>query len=191
MDLVMSNFVLAFNQIVTLTTELENDLKNRSQDKFYKKGAYLLEPGKVCRHLYYIDKGLVKTSFAMEDKEFIMRFFPQNSFLTILDSYISQTPSKYEIIALEPTVVTLILRSDIEELSKKHHSIEIFQKRLYGIAACNMMQRISEMLVENPSQRYHNFVLHNNAVLQRISLGDLASYLGITQVSLSRSRAKR
>jgi hypothetical protein len=54
-----------------------------------------------------------------------------------------------------------------------------------------MMHRISEMLEENPARRYHNFVARNPELLQRISLGDLANYLGISQVSLSRIRARK
>jgi len=47
------------------------------------------------------------------------------------------------------------------------------------------------MLEENATTRYNNFLKENNSLLQRISLGDLANYLGITQVSLSRIRASR
>jgi len=53
------------------------------------------------------------------------------------------------------------------------------------------MKRISEMLEENATERYNHFVKENNQFLQRISLGDLANYLGITQVSLSRIRVKK
>ncbi len=55
----------------------------------------------------------------------------------------------------------------------------------------NMMKRISEMLEENASNRYNNFIQVNGDILQRISLGDLANYLGITQVSLSRIRTPK
>ena len=55
----------------------------------------------------------------------------------------------------------------------------------------NMMNRISEMLEENGTERYNNFVKTNGRLMQRISLGDLAGYLGITQVSLSRIRARK
>lgn len=53
------------------------------------------------------------------------------------------------------------------------------------------MERISEMLEENAKERYANFVRDYPTLLQRISLGDLANYIGITQVSLSRIRAAR
>ena len=54
-----------------------------------------------------------------------------------------------------------------------------------------MMGRISEMLEENATERYNHFVTHNSDLLPRISLGELAGYLGITQVSLSRIRAQK
>jgi hypothetical protein len=54
-----------------------------------------------------------------------------------------------------------------------------------------MMKRISEMLEENATTRYRLFVQERGPMLQRISLGDLAAYLGITQVSLSRIRASQ
>ena len=54
-----------------------------------------------------------------------------------------------------------------------------------------MMKRISELLEDNATERYADFVREHPQLLQRISLGDLASYLGITQVSLSRIRAAK
>ncbi len=95
------------------------------------------------------------------------------------------------IMALEPTTVTYVSHDDMEMLSKKHHSVETFLRKLMAVASVNMMKRISEMLEENPAERYNNFINENNSLLQRISLGDLAGYLGITQVSLSRIRARQ
>jgi hypothetical protein len=59
------------------------------------------------------------------------------------------------------------------------------------MAIFQMMNRVKEMLEEDGLKRYDNFLKTNNYLMQRISLGDLANYLGITQVSLSRIRAKR
>jgi hypothetical protein len=54
-----------------------------------------------------------------------------------------------------------------------------------------MMKRITGMLEENATERYDLFVKENKSILQRINLGDLAQYLGITQQSLSRIRAQK
>ena len=187
----MADFIQFCNQLSPLNKAATDGLLDRLKTKTFQKGGYLLNAGDVCRHLYFIDKGLTKTFFNRDGKEFIMRFFPENIIFTVLDSYLTQTPSSFMIKALEQTTVTYIGQDDLEELCKKHHCIETFFRKLVSFAALNMMKRISEMLEENAMERYKHFVKENNPLLQRISLGDLACYLGITQVSLSRIRARK
>jgi len=187
----MTDFLKYCNQLSPLEKETADELVIKLKTKTFQKGDYILRSGDVCRNLLFVDKGLVKLCFTTEDKEFIMRFFPENALFTLLDSYLTQTPSTYEIICLETTTITSIRNDEMELLCKKHHSMERFFRKLVSLAALNMMKRISEMLEENATQRYKHFVEENNHLLQRISLGDLASYLGITQVSLSRIRAKK
>ncbi|WP_257667938.1 Crp/Fnr family transcriptional regulator [Parapedobacter tibetensis] len=185
----MTDFIKFCNKLSPLNQESVNDLLNNLKTKTYQKGDLLLKDGTVCKHLYFINQGLVKTFFYKKDKEFIMRFFPENVMFSILESYLTQTPSKFMIMALEPTIVTFIHQNDMEQLCTKHHCIETLFRKLLSIASLNMMKRISIMLEDNATERYNKFVTENNKLLQRISLGDLASYIGITQVSLSRIRA--
>lgn len=157
--------------------------------KKLKKGEYLLKHHEVCRHLYFVNEGLLKTFFYKNDKEFIMRFFSENVLFSEFDSCLKQQPSTFMIKALEPTTVTLISYKKIEGLCKKHHSMETFFRKLISVAALKMMARISDMLEESSTRRYEKFVKENGPLVQRINLGDLARYLGITQQSLSRIRA--
>jgi CRP-like cAMP-binding protein len=184
-------FIALCNRLSPLTEAARANLSAALKTKAVERGAYLLEEGKICRHLFFINQGLAKTFFYKEDKEFIMQFFTENRMFTVLDSFQNQAPSTYNIIALEPTNVTYLPYGDLEQLCKQHHCMETFYRKLLAVATTNMMLRISEMLEENPAQAYANFVNSNNHLLQRISLGDLAGYLGITQVSLSRIRARK
>lgn len=118
-----------------------------------------------------------------------MTFFKENILFTEINSYLTSAPSKYQLLALEPTTVFSIARADIEHLCRQHHAVETLFRQLLAFASVGMMKRISEMLEENATTRYRLFVQERGAMLQRISLGDLAAYLGITQVSLSRIRA--
>lgn len=187
----MEDLVAFLNNIIPLTEEGIDDLSAVISRKEYAKGASLLKEESTCSWLYFMEKGLVKYSFYREDKEFIMRFFPENSLFTGLDSYIRQLPSAYVLEALEPVTVSRISHGDMELLCRKHHCLETAFSKFISIAALNMMDRVSEMLEENSAKRYANFVRSNGELMQRISLGDLASYLGITQVSLSRIRARK
>ena len=120
-----------------------------------------------------------------------MAFFQENMMFTELSSYLAQKPSKYILIALENTTIKYIHRDAIERHCKRHHSIETLVSKLFAITSVCFMNRISEMLEENAKERYNNFINNYPDLLKRISLGDLANYIGITQVSLSRIRATR
>lgn len=187
----MKDFVSAFNHLENLSQEAAEDLYDCLSAKVFDKGELLLKAGETCRKIYFVDEGLTKTFFTKEDKEFIMRFFHEHTLFSVLNSFETQTPSQYEIMALENTTVTYLLKIDLETLCKKHHCIETAYRKLLSIATINMMKRISEMLEENATERYNHFLKDNGQLLQRISLGDLANYLGITQVSLSRIRANK
>jgi CRP-like cAMP-binding protein len=187
----MTDFLQYCNKFSPLDQQAKDELFANLRMKTVYKGELLLKIDEVCRHLYFVNEGLTKTFFNKDGKEFIMRFFSENVLFTNFESYVPQTPSKFMIMALEPTTVTLIRHEDMEMLCNKHHCVETFFRKLVSIAALKMVKRISEMLEENATERYNQFVADNGQIMQRISLGDLASYLGITQQSLSRIRNKK
>ncbi|WP_293308249.1 Crp/Fnr family transcriptional regulator [Pedobacter sp. UBA5917] len=155
----------------------------------FNKGETILKQDGICRYVYFINSGLVKTWFESKDRSFIMRFFAEGNMFTVLDSYLAQQPSAYAVEALENTVLTRISKTDMDKLCARFHTAETFFRKLISMASVNMMSRIGEILEEQASVRYENFLGENPDLVQRISLGDMASYLGITQVSLSRIRA--
>jgi len=166
-------------------------LLQRTTTRTFDKGEYLLQAGDTCKYLYFINEGLAKSFSSREDKEFIMRFFSEGRVFSIFDSFLNRQPSRYWLLALERTTVTLIHVDTMEELCQRYHSMETFFRKLVSVATTRMMRRISEMLEDNATERYNQFVAENSQILQRISLGDLAKYLGITQQSLSRIRTTR
>jgi len=182
-------FIQFCNRISQLDTDASDDLSKIFKVRIFRKGDYLLRADDICKHIYFIEEGLTKLFFNKGDKEFILTFFRENMIFTELNGYLTGGHSKYMVLALETTTVQFARQEDIEKLCKSHHCIETLFRRQFSMAALNIMKRITEMLEENATTRYNNFLKDNNSLLQRISLGDLANYLGITQVSLSRIRA--
>lgn len=181
---------LSFVSLLSMPeSEAEDLLTSKLYEKSYRKGELILETGQVCKRIYFVDSGLVKTFFYTDTREFIMRFFPEGSLFTVLDSFVLQQPSAYSVEALEDTKVTCLNHADLELLCSRYHSMETFYRKLLSVAAVNMMDRIGGTLEEKAGIAYQKFLKEHGALLQRISLADLASYLGITQVSLSRIRA--
>ena len=165
------------------------DLLQAATTQTYKQGQSLLRKNQICRHLFFVNEGLLKLFSTADGKQFVMRFFAGDTLFTAFESYNTQTPSKFTLLALEDTTVTTIEHSGMERLCKQHHSIETFFRRLLAVATTKMTRRINEMLESDATKRYNQFVAENADILQRISLGDIANYLGITQQSLSRIRA--
>lgn len=187
----MIEFENYINRISPLDTPAMEEIIKYTNIEEYQKGDYILKSEKICNHCYFIKSGLVKLFFRKEEKEFIMTFFKENRMFNEISSYVTQQPSKYMIVALENTIVYSIHKKHIDSLSKTFHSVETLFSKLYAFATLGMMKRVSEMLEENATERYSIFIRENGELLQRISLGDLSSYLGISQVSLSRIRAKK
>jgi CRP-like cAMP-binding protein len=179
------------HQFSPLDKEAADELFKDVKTKSFKKGEYMVKRGEVCKHLFFLNEGLAKICFVKDDKTFVMRFFSEKRLFTVFDSYLTQTPSDFMLVALESTTVTMVSYEKMEALCKKYHCMETFFRKLVSITPARMMKRISEMLEENATERYNIFVKEYSAILQRISLGDIADYLGITQQSLSRIRTKK
>ncbi|CAM3033740.1 hypothetical protein DRF59_15195 [Chryseobacterium flavum] len=186
-----TRFIQTIEKILKPEPAVMEELVAHLEFKTYRKGDFLLKADETCRYFYFIEKGLVKLFFDNGDKDFIMTFFAENAFFTELSGFLTGQPSKYMIVALEQTDTLRIHKNIIEELCRKHHSAETLFSKLYSKAPVNMMGRISEMLEDDGKKRYYNFLKQRPDLIQRISLGDLADYIGITQVSLSRIRAQK
>ncbi|WP_103070862.1 Crp/Fnr family transcriptional regulator [Aquimarina sediminis] len=185
----MKQLITFITQLSTLDRKAKEELSEITKLKTVSKGDFLISSNTYCRELFFIKKGIVKMQFNSNGNEFIMRFFEENILFTDIESCNLDKHSRYEIIAIEDTELYVIPFSKFENLCLKHHSLETFYRKFLTIANLNMMARIKEMLEEDAKKRYENFLRNHPSLAQRINLGDLSKYIGITQVSLSRIRA--
>ena len=186
----MKNFINHCQEVSLLNELAKADLISIIKVKTIKEGEILLKEGDICRNLYFLNEGLTKIFSINGDKEFIMRFFSESQMFSVFDSFLTKTPSKFTIIALEDSLVSMISYTEMETLSRKHHAIETFFRTVISDTSVRKTKRIYEMLGEDSTKRYQNFMEENKHIVHRISLGDIAKYLGITQQSLSRIRSQ-
>lgn len=186
----MNDFINFCNAISPLTSEAESDLSLKIKSKSVKKGELINNQGQICRSLFFIKRGLVKHYYHHKNRVFVLRIFSENNLFTVLDSFLNQTPAEFITIALEDTAMLYIDYQDIDELCRKHHSFETLIRKYISTATTNTYKRIKEMFDKDAAELYDSFITENQHLLQRISLGDIAGYIGISQVTLSRIRAK-
>ncbi|MBK6866973.1 MAG: Crp/Fnr family transcriptional regulator [Burkholderiales bacterium] len=153
------------------------------------KGQPLLRHGDVWRHVLWIERGALRLYFTRSDgREFNKNFFLEGALLCPLTPAMWGEPSLFEIGALEPGVVW---RADAASWRARLDAVgawEPLRTDLLARLVSHKLQREHDLLTLDARRRYAAFCAREPGIAERIALGHLASYLGITDVSLSRIR---
>jgi CRP-like cAMP-binding protein len=156
----------------------------------FKKGDKLLKENEVCNSIFFISRGLCKSSYNKDGKEINTTFYFENDFATNVKSMISGTKSEYEITVLENLTALEFDKVKLLDAYKKSQEIEAFGRKLLEIIVSKQEEHSNSFKLLTPQQRYENLILTHPQFLQRISLTQIASYLGISRETLSRIRGK-
>lgn len=150
--------------------------------------AILLEEGKVAEKLYLIRKGCLRLFFYNEGKDITFQFFFEGDFVASFDSLYKRTPSLFYLESIEPTELTAIRREDFYNLINNNLSFRLlYEEKL--IDRFHAYQQLFLSRIKNtPQQRYEELLKEYPNIIQRVPQHYIASYLGITPVSLSRMR---
>jgi CRP-like cAMP-binding protein len=185
----MDNFFRTVSQFTRLSSESKQELSERLKRSEVRKGQMLLQQDTICNYLYFVDSGLARTFYLKEDKDVTDWFSAENSFACSPISFINRQPDRRAIELLEPSVIYSLHYSDMESLSGKHHDIETFFRRLVNLSLVQMLQKIDALHFSTALERYKSLMATHPNIIQRVPLGMIASYLGITQETLSRIRS--
>lgn len=187
----MSEFLRNVNNISPLSNEASNELLQCIHTRTYNKGDLIHVEGKVSKNLFFVEAGLVKHFYYHNDNQYVLRFFEENNFFIATDSFFNDLPAEYSTLALEETTISHLEYNDFERLCQKHHSFESFARKFVSIVAYTAISNLKGLLYLDATERYAKFIKEYGHLQQRISLGDTAGFLGISQVSLSRIRSKK
>src|SRR5690554_689349 len=151
----------------------------------------LLEEGQISRTMYFIEKGCLRTWVNNDGKEITTQFFFEGDSVSSIESFRTNKPSLYSIESLEACVLQTISQQDfqtaLEELPElKQKMEEHLFNRLF-----QAQQLFYSFLKNSPQQRYEELVERYHHIIQRVPQHYIASYLGITSVSLSRIRSRK
>ena len=157
--------------------------------KTLQKDEILLQEGKICRHLYFIESGLLRY-FINKDGNDFTKFFTEAPYcFTSQVSFTAEKPATENIQAIEKSIIwqtTLQQTNDLLELK----SWSTFVRKLIQEVQYFTEEILQEIQTETAENRYKKMIETNPALLQRIPLQHLASFLGIAPQSLSRIRKK-
>ncbi|AYQ32596.1 Crp/Fnr family transcriptional regulator [Runella sp. SP2] len=160
-------------------------VQNHSKTKTYPKGQVLFAEGDSPQRVYFIESGLLRMFYEKDGKEITHGFFAEDSVLMSVESIFYQQHSPYGCDALEPTTVTSFNFRDFTELSNKLPEVSHLEKLiLYGV-----IKKLADtnyfLKFHTAKERYERMIAEYPNILLRAPLGHVASYLGITQQTLS------
>lgn len=187
----MSEILKCANLFSPLSDEASYEFLQCIRSKTYQKGELIHGLGRVYKHLFFVESGLVKHFHYRNGKQYILRFLEEQTFFIVTDSFFDNLPAEYSTVALEDSTISYIEYGDFEYLCQKYHSFESFARKFISIVAYTAISNLKGLLYLNATERYSRFLEEYGHLLQRITLGDTAGYLGISQVSLSRIRSKK
>jgi CRP/FNR family transcriptional regulator, anaerobic regulatory protein len=178
------------NDIVNMTSQEEQVIGTLFHREEFSKGHFLIEQGKICRHMFFLEKGSARYFYySNEGKEITAWFFTTYNFITALDSFYQHKPTDYYCVLLEDSIIYSIKYSDFEEIFNKSNKMANFLFRsMYEVS-----YKLSESIFrfQTAQEKYKILLQDFPFIFQRVPLNCIASYLGITPETLSRLRAEK
>lgn len=151
----------------------------------------LLQEGQFAKTAYFIEKGCLRTWFNNNGKDITTQFFFEGSSVSSVESFLTNQPSLFCIECVESCILQTISKNDFQfvlensPIIKDELNNHIFNKLIH------CQQNYLSHLKNSPQQRHNELLKLHPEIYQRIPQHYIASYLGITPVSLSRIRNRR
>ena len=156
--------------------------------RLLKEGELLLEEGRICNHLYYVDQGLLRF-FVWKDGVDKTKFFTFDDYLfTSQYSFSTRKPATENIQTIEDCTLLQVTYGDLQTLYEQIPNWRKFIQSVIQEVSHFTEEILTELQTETAENRYRRMLTEEPAMIQRIPLKYLASYLGIAPQSLSRIR---
>jgi CRP-like cAMP-binding protein len=172
----------------TMTHDELDVLESILVPKRYAKGEKILAEGEVCTNIYWIVKGLVRQFYFKNGKELTEYMAAENTICMCIESLFREEPTHLQIMAVEPTVLYLIPKADLEAVAMKSVNIQILYRKILEESLILSQKHADMLRFESAQDRYQKLVRRNPELVLRVPLVYIASYLQMTPETLSRVR---
>lgn len=154
----------------------------------FQKGETILEEGKVCRALYFVDKGMVRQYYYKNKKDVTEHFSFEGRIVFCIESFLKQEPSRLIVEALENTTLYAIPYDELHILMESNQEMEMLYRKILEHVAISSQEHADSQRFENAAERYDRLLREKPEIILRAPMVHIASFLQMTPETLSRVR---
>ncbi|GGP00992.1 cyclic nucleotide-binding protein [Cloacibacterium rupense] len=175
---------------IKIDAEIEKFFYEECETNVFEKGQILSKHNKYNRSIYFVDEGLLRSFYQENDKDITANFYSEGKISANIDTLFKNQPSRYSIEAIEKSVITSCNYEQLEKLCAVSLTAANFSRYILGNLMLQMANRITYLQHMSAKEKYKNLLEENPDIILRAPLGMIASYLGISQETLSRIRSE-
>ncbi len=187
----MEKLLLYLNSIHPLSSALIEHLQAILKMKELPKKAYLLKQGSACTNISFIERGLLRCYYEKDDKEVCSWFMKEGNVIISVESFFKQSISNENIQALEECVLYYINYNELQYIYRHFAEFNFIARVLTEQYYTLSEQRLYSIRMQRGYERYQYLLDHFPELVQRVSSKYIASYLGVTEETLSRVRSRK
>jgi CRP-like cAMP-binding protein len=185
----MKEFIDYILQFGNLNKQQIDFIEEKATEIELHKDGYLSEAGKISRQVGFIVEGIIRVCYYNNKGEDITRyFFEENHLVVDLRSFENNIEASEYVQAVTNCKLVVISKQDWEEIARTIVGWDNIVNKIFQNALIQKLERRSPLIEQDATTRYLTFMEKYPQLANRIPLSYLASYLGITQSSLSRIR---
>jgi CRP-like cAMP-binding protein len=177
-------FITFLNEIRPMSPELINHLSGIVKTVTLHKNEYLVKARKVCKNVYFVKEGLLR-SFKLEDGKEVSNWFTKENDVVAVESFLHQTPSEESIQALEACTLQYITYSQLQDIYPRFIEFNIHGRILAERNALLSAERVDMLKHPEPLERYLFLLNKDQEFIKRVDNKHIASHLEISVRKLS------
>lgn len=178
-------------ELTTLSEPAKNWLQKHAEHFTFKKGELVLQAGKVCSYLYYVQSGMLGAYYLHDGLEVCNWLALEHDFATSYYSFIARRPSYESIECFENCRLEAISWETLQQFYTLYPESERAGRLLLEDYYSRLEERLISIQFRTAKERYQLLTERRPDIIRRAPLGRIASYLGMKQETLSRIRAER
>lgn len=187
----MNNLKEYINSLTSFSDASWELLQPALTQRDFKKNEFLLREGQTCNALFYIDSGFCKSYYDIDGEVKNIAFFFENQIATDIKSFGSGQKSEFNIIACEPLTAIIFDKDKFFHAAKHAIEIETLGRNCIPLFATRQEEFSALFKLYSAQERLEYLEAKHPEILQRVSLSQLASFLGVARETLSRIRKRR